>query len=294
MHDFVEKHLYELFRLRLIKSEFRLKGGSASRRPDTLAFDEKKYCFVVIEYKKTERADGSSQLTAYASAGRSEKSKHEMIKAADGMGISTSKLDWDAYYCIYIGFDVSEKLIDDTAVVANKRMYEIHVYDGIVVLQRVGMSKDIKKEDDGLAVIDAPTAKTQDQTSIDMSVSSIDPLPGGVPIIDLDPNETQKYLPRALQFPDGTSVEKLKGWGTVLLKVADWLDKNDRIKYTSQSQLLNTYKVSKGYRELRDNLYINVNFNAKNALSKTKVFLGDIDYQPSGFKLTLKPKPSGK
>ena len=294
LHKFIEQHLYELFRLKLVDSEFRLVGGRKSRRPDTLAFDEKKNCFVIVEYKRNERDDGGSQLLAYASHMTRPESQKKMLEAINKTDLKGINPNWTDTYCIYIDFEISENLKDGTTRLRDiLRMYEIQLYDGIVVLQRVGVTKSSK--DDGLAeVMDAPTAKTQDQTPTDTSVSSIDPLPGGVPIIDLGSNETQKYLPHALQFPDGTSVEKLKGWGTVLLKVADWLDKNGHIKDASQSRLLNTHKVSRGYRELRDNLYINVNFNAKNALSKTKVFLGDIDYQPDGFKLTLKPRPSGK
>lgn len=294
MHKFIEQHLYELFRLKLVDSEFRLVGGRKSRRPDTLAFDEKKNCFVIVEYKRNERDDGGSQLLAYASHMTRPESQKKMLEAINKTDLKGINPNWTDTYCIYIDFEISENLKDGTTRLRDiLRMYEIQVYDGIVVLQRVGIDKSSK--DDGLAVIDAPTAKTQDQTPTDTSATITEPLPGGKSIIDLDPTKTtQKYLPRTLQFPDGTSVEKLQGWATVLREVADWLHENGHITDASQSSLLNTNDVFHQFKKLRADLYVNLNFSAKNVLLKTKALLQDISYQPGGFKLTLKPKPSGK
>lgn len=144
-------------------------------------------------------------------------------------------------------------------------MYEITAYDGIVVLRRVGMNKS----------------------------SIIDPPPGGVPIADLEPGAPLKYLPDALQFPDGTSEEKLRGWGTVLRRVAVWLYKNGHIKDASKSRLLNTKDVFHNSAELRTNLYVKLNFTAQDVLSETKNFLNDINHRPRDFKITLRPKLSG-
>ena len=284
MHDFVEKHLNELFKLTLVQHEFYLTERKNSPRIDTLAFDVEKNCFVAIEYKKTETKDTATQLTEYVSAIDHEESKRKMMEAGseNGLSYSNSKPNWDNYYCIYIAFEVSEKLKMRTSALNERvRKYEVHTYDGILVLQRVGI--DDRSEDDGLAKVkDASTTKTQDQTPADTIV----------PIRDLDPDTTEKYDPHTLLFPDGTSV-KIGRWATVLRKVADWLDKNDRIKDKSQSRLLSTRKSSRVVN-IRNNLYINVDFIAKDLLSKTKDFLKDINYQPDGFKLTLKPKSSGK
>ena len=301
LHKFVERHLYELFRLKLVTSEFRLVDNRASPRPDTLAFDETKNCFVVIEYKKGERKDGPVQLTTYASAKNNEETKRKMLEISNKTDLKVIDVNWDAYYCIYIGFNISESLIANTSALSTDiRMYEITAYDGIVVLRRVGMNKYSK--DDGLdelggtpePIID-PLGGTPEPIIDPLGGTPepiIDPLGGGVPIADLDPDTTQKHLPSALQFPDGTSEEKLRGWGTVLRKVAVWLYRNGHIKDTSKSQLLNTHKAHNS-EELQANLYVKLNFTAQDALSQTKNFLDDINYRPRDFKITLRPRPSG-
>ena len=80
LHKFVEQHLFELFRLKLVTNEFRLTDDRTSPRPDTLAFDEARNCFVVIEYKTAERKDGAAQLTAYANAKFNETAKRKMLE----------------------------------------------------------------------------------------------------------------------------------------------------------------------------------------------------------------------
>lgn len=277
----------------MVTSEFRLVDNRASPRPDTLAFDETKNCFVVIEYKKDERKDGPVQLTTYASAKNNEEAKRKMLEISNKTNLKVVDVNWDAYYCIYIGFNISESLIANTSALSTDiRMYEITAYDGIVVLRRVGMNKSGK--DDGLdeGIVTAPM-ESQDQTPTGTTTTIIDPLPGGVPIADLEPDAPLKYLPRALQFPDGTSEEKLRGWGTVLRKVAVWLYKNGHIKDSSKSQLLNTQNIFHNPEKLRANLYVNVNFPARVVLSKTKKFLNDINHRPRDFKITLRPKLSG-
>ena len=119
-------------------------------------------------------------------------------------------------------------------------MYEIHVYDGAVVLQRVGMNE--KSKDDGLSRMRPATMKLQDRTPAVPTAAVADPPPS--PIMDINSSTPQNHLPHTLQFPDGTSVGELRGWRTVLSKVAIWLYENGHVKHVSQSRLLRTEAAS--------------------------------------------------
>ena len=162
------------------------------------------------------------------------------------------------------------------------RMYEIHAYDGIVVLRRVGINQHSK--DDGLG--EGPVPGT-------LPVRP-DPPRDVVAILNLDSNTTQNHLPQTLPFPDGTSKNNLRGWGTVLRVISVWLYSRDHIMDVSDSPLLYTRDVSHNTEKLRDGLYVKLNFNAQNILSKTQEFLKDVYPSPQDFKITLKPKPPGK
>ena len=95
LRQFVEQNLSGLFRLKLIESEFRLGTQStgdrrSSPRPDTLAFDEEKKCFVVIEYKKEDANRIFKQLSTYAGAQGNSRSQMAMITAYSKRSYSES------------------------------------------------------------------------------------------------------------------------------------------------------------------------------------------------------------
>ena len=291
LHKFIEQNLCELFGLTLVKSEFRLSADNSSRRPDTLAFDKEKNCFVVIEYKKTERRDGPSQLTSYASARTRHEAQKRMLEYSNEAGLNVIKANWNAYYCIYLGLYISESLIGDTRALNTEiRMYEIHAYDGIVVLQRVGI--DGSKNDDGLdKVMVATASKPPKPTPVDTTVTIASLVSEGMPIMNLDPKSTTKnYVPQTLQFPDGTS-EELTSWCQILRKVGIWLYKNGYIKDATQHKLLYAYKKSgTTTQKFRDDLYLNVNFVPIDILRRTRQLLKDINHRPRDFKITFKPR----
>ena len=106
LQKFVDKHLQELFQLTLVSSEFRLDDSRTSPRPDTLAFDEAKNCFVVIEYKKDERKDGPVQLTTYVSAKNDESAKRKMLEFSNKTDLKVVSPNWTDSYCIYVGLGV--------------------------------------------------------------------------------------------------------------------------------------------------------------------------------------------
>ena len=327
LQRFVQRNLMELFRLKLIKAEFRLGSQSSddrrsSPRPDTLAFDEEKKCFVVIEYKKEDSNRIYKQLLTYTSAPDRSNHQMEMIntyskiqKENDSLApLHADEICWKNYYCIYVSLDISDDLIEDLGSLRKSsdiRMYEIHAFEGAVVLCRVDADKYSK--DDGLDIEPAtpitmsphpepkpptpsgPTPMQEMGGNLFIIPVQSTPTPDLVPILDLKSNTTIKHNPVALQFPDGTSTNKPKRWATVLTMVASWLSKKGHIKEQSQSNILHAEvhrKPSHRPVYLANGLYINVNLPAAVVLADMQKLLKDIDHEPHNFKIGLKDKIS--
>lgn len=288
----------ELFKLKLIKAEFKLGGQSfdgrrSSPRPDTLAFDEEKKCFVVIEYKKEDTDRIYRQLLTYASASDNPDHQMEMIKTYSKMQkenetlttLNPDEICWNNYYCIYIALDISDKLLNNLRAVRKSndiRMYEIHLFEGTVILCRV--DADDASVDDGLdgASVGATTTLPQPRSK---PPSHTDP----TPILGLSWNISSTHKPKTLVLPNGKPIDVKSSWSAVLREVACWLADKGHIKDKSQSELLRTEPLSRrsSQVQLSNRLYVNLDFVSSDILKRTQKLLTDIDYEPSNFKITL-------
>lgn len=287
----------ELFGLKLIKPEFRLESQGyyerkSAPRPDTLAFDDAKNCFVVIEYKKENTDRIHRQLSTYASASDSLDYQMEMIKTYSKMRKENEALKplildeicWENYYCIYIALDISEKLIKELRSVRKStdiRMYEIYLFEEAVVLCRA--DADEYSKDDELDI--EPTMPTTEA-----SPDGPKPLgPHPTPILDLNVDIPSTRKPKTLVLPNGESIDVKLSWGAVLREIACWLAHKGHIKDESQSSLLLTEPLSSKSSQIKlsDRLYVNLNFRSVIILKRTQKLLTDIGYKPSSFKITF-------
>ena len=293
LQKIVEQNLMSLFRLKLIKSEFRLgsqRSGDrrSSPRPDTLAFDEEKKCFVVIEYKIDDADRTFRQLSTYAGAKDSPKSKMAMItkyyekqkeKNSGLAPLNPAEICWDSYYCIYISLNITDDLVENSVSLRRGndiRMYEIHLFARTVVLCRA--DADDFSIDDGL-----------DDEPSDPDPGGPGPTPDSVPILSLSEKTTATHKPEALVPPDGKPIDVKAGWRAVLREIACWLADEGHIKHKSQSKLLLAKPLSRmsSQVELSNGLYVNLDLRSVNILKHAKKLLADIGYKPSCFTITL-------
>lgn len=296
LQAFIEQHLQEMFGLKLVKSEFRLESGQKSPRPDTLAFSEDDNCFVVIEYKKNERIDGPVQLLTYANAKTNMEHQRRMLEEYNKnfeLSRLTKNVTWENFYCIYIAFDVSTELISRMNLVnADIRFYELHMWEGVVVLHRVGITESSK--DDGLNEVLDTTAKAQPKSTPTLTKPEPTPISSdAIPILNL--NATYASLtPDTLLFPNGKKYDSLNNWRTVMRKIAHWLFDNQYLKNATPgrplySEIPRRPDGSKYVSEhLSTNLYILLQYNNKDMLRYIQKLLKNVDYKPSEFKVTFR------
>lgn len=293
LQEFIEQHLEELFGLKLVKSQFRLESGKKSPRPDTLAFNEVNNCFVVIEYKRNERSDGPVQLLTYAHAktntGHQRRMLEEYNKNPD-LEKLTKGVVWENFYCVYIAFNVSKELISRMQLVnVDIRFYELQMYEGIVVLHRVGITESSK--DDGLN-------EDLDTTTEPLSTPP-DPEPissNAKPILSLEVASHASSTPDTLLYPGGEIDDELGNWRTVMRKIAHWLFTNQYLEDASSGRPLLSEPLYKpdgtkySIEKISNNLYVFLHCGNIEMLNNIQKLLKNVNYKPNEFKITFKQR----
>ncbi len=276
LHEFVNKHLEELFGLSLIKSEF-VHGPDA--RPDTLAFDKKRKCFVIFEYKLDDLNRLAGQLLKYdASASEAMKDAYSRVreKNPDKFTTPTHSIRKEGYFIVvstHFPNDMKERL---SKIAEEIHLYEIHLFDGILVLYKID---DENWPHGDHAPIPWPVkikAPSIENTGLISQHSSI--------ILQLDYNKIENK-PVTLHFPDRKSVD-FKSWAAVMRNVSQWLYENGHIRGAKQSTLLTEIRPARRYVELANNLFINLNYTAAQMLDRIKKLIRHIGYKPDGFTIT--------
>ena len=280
LHEFVNKHLKELFGLELIKSEFKIKSGS---RADALAFDNDRKCFVIVEYKVEDYDRLARQITVYSTSHgqnfTTEYSKAQ-VKHPDRFPTPVHDINDDDRYILIVSarFPASLKNELSSAMKQEIHMYEIHLFDNVVVLRKI---------DDGCywprsAEHWGRQGKLDDFSANAGSLTLSTP----VSIQQLSPTDVAKINPTILQFPDGTSTNVSK-WISVMRKVAIWLHQNNYISSTEQSTLLTEIQPARQFVKLGNNLFINLNYTKAKMLNRIQKLIHHIGYMPGSFLVTL-------
>ena len=192
---------------------------------------------------------------------------------------------WKNYYCIYVSLDISDDLIENLGPIRESsdiRMYEIHLFEGAVVLCRAD-ADDFSKDDE--LDMEPTTSTTRPPHPGSESSASTDP----TPILDLNENIPSTYKPKTLVLPNGRSINVKLSWSAVLREIACWLADEGYIKDESQSSLLRAKPLSSksAQVQLSNGLYVSLNFVSSDILKRTQKLLNDIRYEPNSFKITL-------
>ena len=300
LQGFVQRNLPGLFKLKLIKPEFRLgsqssDGRRSSPRPDTLAFDEEKRCFVIIEYKKEDTNRIFMQLSTYASAPNNSNHKLEMINTYSKMQkendslvpLNADEICWNNYYCIYVSLDISDDLVENLRPIrkgSDIRMYEIHLFEGTTVLCRVDADDASKGDglDEELIIEPQPGPKSPNLTS--------DP----IPILNLNVLDHANSIPATLLFPSGEIDDEISSWRAAMRSVSHWLFDNNHIKDAASGRPLWSHIPRRpngrpySHEQLSDKLFVYLHYSNKDMLTHIQKLLKNINHKPYEFKIIFK------
>lgn len=135
LHDMVEQNIGVLFpKLVVLRREFERDG----LRADTVAFDEKRNTFVIIEYKNRRDDKALVQASAYLANMDEFKDSFWRLYFDKTGDAGTAKFDWDGAYAIILAPEFTKMQIKAAQAIPSLTLYAVSVYeDGIISLTRV-------------------------------------------------------------------------------------------------------------------------------------------------------------
>lgn len=135
LHDMVEQNIRALFPdLVVLRSEFERDG----LRVDTVAFDEKRNTFVIIEYKKRQDDKALVQAPAYLVNMEEFKDSFWRLYVEKTRDTGTTEFDWNGAYAIILAPEFTKMQIKAAQAIPSLTLYAVSVYeDGIISLTRV-------------------------------------------------------------------------------------------------------------------------------------------------------------
>lgn len=273
LHEFLNKHLKDLFGVDLIKSEYKQKPGS---RLDALAFDNKRKCFVILEYKTDNLNRLAWQLLRYIKKDSEYVMEYSKAQEKYPDIFTTLIHDIQDGYIIVVATNFQDDEIEDLSNIGEIHMYEIHPFDNSFVLYKVD---------------DYDWPKSHVAPSEPGSAYNT----AALPILKLNGDKINDTNPAALYFPDGSLVN-ISEWTKIMAKVAKWLYNNGHITSSNQSDILKMQPPTKYngeiYRniQLADDIFINANYSRVQILKRIQKLLNDIGYRPQDFAVILEPK----
>jgi len=126
-----ESNLFELTRLKLVKSEFTIKNY----RIDTLAFDEEAKAFVVIEYKRSNNNSVVDQGIAYLNLMLDYKAEFIVeYNERFNKALLRSEIDWSQTKVIFVspGFNENQKQATNFKDLAIE-LWEVKQFEGDII-----------------------------------------------------------------------------------------------------------------------------------------------------------------
>lgn len=131
MQETVEKNINTLLGLEYLGKEIPIGDD----RLDTVAFDDKSKCFVIIEYKNKENAHVVSQASAYLNEMKSHKGDVVLLYNQKKKAQKTIRnFDWNASYAIIISPNFTKYQIQSKNELQNIELHQISTYDGGVMI----------------------------------------------------------------------------------------------------------------------------------------------------------------
>ena len=198
----VEAGIGEMFPgLKFLASEFPIERDRY--RIDTVAFDEKKRTFVVIEYKNKADRGVATQALAYLNLMNRYRADLKLAYYKNKTG-KDEPFDWGSMYAIIVASKFDPFLLTASEEFPKLEAYEIKLYENLLLAVRRVWGGHVGGGD--------PPPEPNSQT---------------VALSDLK-KERRKDPPVAIKFPDNTK-ESLKTWVDMWAALAGWLITNGHL-----------------------------------------------------------------
>ena len=137
LQTLIEKNLGTVFDgLEFLTTEFQIKD----LRPDSIAYDNEKNCFVIIEYKNVKNKQVLDQGASYYRLLREHKGDFVLLyNRLKNQQHKTDDFNWDEPYVIFLSPEFTKYQVGASGIGLPVQLYQILQYeDGIITLERVG------------------------------------------------------------------------------------------------------------------------------------------------------------
>ncbi len=137
LQTLIEKNLGTVFDgLEFLTTEFQIKD----LRPDSVAYDNEKNCFVIIEYKNVKNKQVLDQGASYYRLLREHKGDFVLLyNRLKNQQHKTDDFNWDEPYVIFLSPEFTKYQVGASGIGLPIQLYQILQYeDGIITLERVG------------------------------------------------------------------------------------------------------------------------------------------------------------
>ena len=132
----IEKNLNKVFEdLEFLTTEFKIND----LRPDTVAFDFEKNCFVIIEYKNIKNKQILDQGATYFRMLMEQSHSFVLLYNRNkGKQYDVSNFNWDESYVIFVSPEFTKYQIGASGIGIPVRLFRISYYDNeIITLERI-------------------------------------------------------------------------------------------------------------------------------------------------------------
>lgn len=154
LQNIIEKDLSIFFDgLEFLTSEFQIND----LRPDTVAFDNEKNTFVIIEYKKVKNKQVMDQGATYYRLLKEHKENFVLLyNRLKNKQYDVTKFNWDEIYVIFLSPEFTKYQIGASGIGLPVQLFKIRQYqDGLLSLERI---EDKMNEGDKLSL--SPKSKS--------------------------------------------------------------------------------------------------------------------------------------
>ena len=147
MQEEIEENLETFFpNLVFVDSEFSIGGD----RVDTVAYDNERDCFVIIEYKNTKSESVLNQCIAYQQKMKIHKTDLVLLfNKAEKKQYDTKDFDWDAAYVIIVAPKFTQYQLQGKDGLHNIELHQIHIHErGIIILEQLNGKPHLEAEEE--------------------------------------------------------------------------------------------------------------------------------------------------
>lgn len=137
LQTLIEKNLGAVFDgLEFLSTEFQIKD----LRPDSVAFDNEKNSFVIIEYKNVKNKQVLDQGATYYRLLKEHKGDFVLLyNRLKNQQHEIEYFNWDEPYVVFLSPEFTKYQIGASGIGLPVKLYQVHLFDeGIITVERIG------------------------------------------------------------------------------------------------------------------------------------------------------------